>query len=826
VATFDLNLLPIHRVNGQESAELPGLMAVTPPRKTGRGREQDILILYLMLSGNATLSSFELHDLLKSTANTFHQTPGSLTSAMRRAAEKINTALLERNRSTLGRGLQAFGVLVLAAIRNEQCTLLLSGPAHAVWVSDGKSRYIHDPALSGKGLGSGESIQSYFSQVELHDRDLLTLCGKFPKDWEADLLNERPPASLDASYRRLTMTQGDLNAVLIQAHSGHGTLTVMRPEASSAHPTSTPSAVSVPAPATPLAENVPAPQTSAPQDFEPIPEAPATVTEEEIDALADLAAHMIQPSAYAIPPQPEGAIPASRPETPGPSRNFPSSIPRTTPVEPAPSLNVVPPPEMEVEEPPEIMEPPIDVEGRAARRRVRSDAHAQATRQMAKVMVSGIQVVRRTTEGFGTLGGKFIPRLLPGVNSEQSQTSTLPTYVMAFIAVVIPVLVVTIATVVYLRFGQSAQFDELYLEALNQRALATASTDPALQRDAWQSVLTQLDKAEAYRQTAESQALRKEAQAAYDQIMGVVRLEFFPAFANGLSGTKAISRMAASESELYMLDAEKGSIQHASFNGRTMTYDSTFDCAPGAQGGYQVGPLVDILALPKVNALGATVVGIDATGTLLYCAPGQVPRAIPLPPLPNTSWGGVTAFALDGESLYVLDAPSRAIWVFVGKDSSFTDTPYFYFGNEIPPSIDSAIDMAVSGDDLYMLHSDSHVSTCTFSRIAETPTRCQDPTPLIDTNPAHSGLDIFSLAHFTQIALTNPPNPVVLLLDSEGQSVYRLSAHTLEYQNQVTGYAGENSPFQSGPAGAMAVSPNYILYLSIANQVYFATNLP
>jgi hypothetical protein len=827
VATFDLNLLPIHRVNGQESAELPGLMAVAPPRKTGRGREQDTLILYLMLSGNATLSSFELHDLLKNTANTFHQTPGSLTSAMRRAAEKINTALLERNRSTLGRGLQAFGTLVLAAIRNEQCTLLLSGPAHAVWVSDGNSRHVHDPALSGKGLGSGESIQSYFSQVELHDRDLLTLCGKFPRDWEADLLNERPPASLDASYRRLTMAQGDLNAVLIQAHNGHGTLTIMRPESGTARPAQTSPEPAVSPQGTPIAENTTAAQSTAPQDFEPIPEAPPPVTEEEIDALADLAAHMIQPSAYAIPPQPESAIPTHQPGTPASSRNFPTSIPRSNPAEPAPATNPAPPPpDLDVEEEPEVLEQPIVVESRAAQRRARSDAHAQATRQMAKVMVGGIRGIRGVTERLGMLGGRFIPRLLPGVSTEQSQGSSAPTYLMVFIAVVIPVLVVTIASVVYLRFGQSAQYDELYLEALNQRALATASTDPALQRDAWQSVLTRLDKAEAYRQTSDSQALRKEAQAAYDQLMGVVRLEFIPAFATGISGTKSISRMAASESELYMLDAEKGSIQHASFNGRSLTYDSTFDCKPGVHGGYQVGPLVDILALPKVNALGATVLGIDATGTLLYCAPGQVPHAIPLPPLPNTSWGDLTAFALDGESLYVLDSASRAIWVFVGKDSSFTDTPYFYFGNEIPPSIDSAIDMTVSGDDLYMLHSDGHISTCTFSRIAETPTRCQDPAPLVDNNPAHSGMDIFSQGHFTQITLTNPPNPVVLLLDAEDQSVYRLSAHTLEYQNQVTGYAGEASPFAAGPAGAMAVSPNYILYLSIGNQVYFATNLP
>jgi hypothetical protein len=481
---------------------------------------------------------------------------------------------------------------------------------------------------------------------------------------------------------------------------------------------------------------------------------------------------------------------------------------------------------VEENEEPEVLEQPIVVEGRAARRRARSNAHAEATRQMAKVMVGGIQIVRGMTDRFGTMGGRFIPRLLPGVNTEQSQTASPPTYIMFFIAIVIPVLVVTIASVVYLRFGQSVQYDELYLQALNQRALATGTTDPAGQRDAWLSVLTTLDKADAYRQTPESQALRKEAQAAYDQIMGVVRLEFIPAFANGLSDTKSISRMTASESELYMLDAEQGDVQHASFTGRSLTYDSPFDCEPGTHGGYQVGTLVDILALPKVNALGATLLGIDTTGTLLYCAPGQVPQAIPLPALPNTSWGRVTAFALEGENLYVLDAPSRAVWVFVGKDSSFTDAPYFYFGNQIPASIESAIDMAVSGDDMFMLHSDGHVSTCTFSRISETPTRCQDPAPLVDNNPAHSGTNIFAPAHFIQIALTNPPNPVVLLLDADHQSVYRLSAHTLEYQNQVTGYAGEDSPFQDGPADSMAVSPNYVLYLSIGNQVYFATNLP
>jgi hypothetical protein len=93
-------------------------------------------------------------------------------------------------------------------------------------------RHIHDPALSGKGLGSSQNIQTYLSQVEFKSNDLIALCGKFPKDWEADLLYERPPASLDASYRKLTFTKGDLNAVLIQPQSGRGVITILRPDIS------------------------------------------------------------------------------------------------------------------------------------------------------------------------------------------------------------------------------------------------------------------------------------------------------------------------------------------------------------------------------------------------------------------------------------------------------------------------------------------------------------------------------------------------------------------------------------------------------------------
>lgn len=479
------------------------------------------------------------------------------------------------------------------------------------------------------------------------------------------------------------------------------------------------------------------------------------------------------------------------------------------------------PSEIEAEtEAEEEVEEPIPPKRR--RERVRSNAHAEATRQMAKVMVGGIKAGRRLNERLGGFAQRFIPRLLPGAESNQT---TAPTYILVVIAIIIPIVVSVVAWTIFNKYGLSERYSELFVNAASARARAVSETDPTRQRDDWLQVLDYVNQAQNYGEPNELKLMRDDAQANLDKLMGVLRLGFFPAFPNGLGGNIQIGRLTASESDLYMLDAQSGKVLHASYNGHNLSLDNTFSCQPGSYGGYQVGALVDILALPKANSVGATLLGIDATGKLLYCAPGQVPQAFSLPPLPNTNWGRITAFALDNGNLYVMDTTSRAVWVFVGKDSVFNDTPYFYFGNQIP-SVENAIDMGVSGDDLYILNADGHLTTCTFSRISETPTRCQDPAPHIDNFPAHRDMDVFAQAHFTQLALTSPPNPVVLLLDSDHQSVFRLTPRSLELQNQVTGYAGKNNPFQASPVSAMTVSPNYVLYLAIGNQVYFATNLP
>ncbi len=321
----------------------------------------------------------------------------------------------------------------------------------------------------------------------------------------------------------MTLTKGDLNAVLIQTQSGHGTITILRPEINAARPPVQPETTPVVS-APPEVEEPVIPQNFEVQEAEERGEPAATpitseyseaksepdpqsttvasppgtsISEEKLDALADFAAHIIQPSAYAIPPQHDSASPRPREEAddlPAGPRGFPTSIPRAKPVEqPRIEESVI-----KRETPAEVPAEPISKPGRARRRRNRSNAPVVATRQVAKAMVGGIQTGRRLNERIGAFLHKFAPRLLP--SGDTKQPFAVPTYVLVLIAVFIPAIVVTIASLVYFRFGQSLQFNESFAQANTARAQALSETDPARQRDEWQRVLTYLNDAEKYRE--------------------------------------------------------------------------------------------------------------------------------------------------------------------------------------------------------------------------------------------------------------------------------------------------------------------------------------
>jgi hypothetical protein len=434
-------------------------------------------------------------------------------------------------------------------------------------------------------------------------------------------------------------------------------------------------------------------------------------------------------------------------------------------------------------------------------------------------MVGGMRAWRRMVASLGSSLGKIGPNALPGSESASS-SSFSSNFLLALIAIAVPLMVVTAGFVMYSRFGRSIQYDKNMIEAENARTRAISAGEPVRERTEWQAVMFHLREAEKARNTPELETFRREAQGELDELEGIQRLNFYPAFATGIGAP--ISRLAANETDLYVLDAEQGRVLHAAQVSRTFEMDAAFRCEQGEYGDYHVGPIVDILILPRLNSLNAAVLGIDASGNLLYCAPGEVGQAIPLP-IPDTNWGRVTGFTYDSGNLYVLDAQLRAVWVYTGQDASFVEHPYFFFGGQIP-EIEDSIDLVVNGDELYLLHADGRLSHCSYSRLDTVPTRCQDPAPLVNTIPAYKDLDLFGQAHFTQIMLTSPPDLTLLLLDADNRNVMRFSPRSLELLNQI--YPTPGTSFKPGPAGAMTVNPNRVLFLAVDDQVYFAPDMP
>ncbi len=772
---LDLAITPLYRINGQNSASLPGLLALTPPQRAAHGRERDRLIAYLLLAGNSSFSISEYKQVAQDAADMFYQTPGALTTALRAAAELVNATLLQRNMTTSAQSQYAVAWLTLAALRDAQCTFSLSGPAHVFLFGQNEARHIHEPTAAGKGLGASQTAAVYYAQAQLNAGDRLLFFGRAPNEWNA-ALEDTTPSSLNAMRRRLvTSTQADLNAVLIQATEGAGVLNLLSGT-----------------------------EEIKKEEAAPLPQRDETIS---TPAATPSSAHIVQPAEYTAQ---NVSRPIANPlaSLPRKAKDFPPSIPRI-----APSAASAPK-ENRAEE--NFNAPNQTPKSIAPRERSRR------TRQTAKWIATAIQTTRRVGASIGERLKIFLPRLLP--NTEARDSVSLSTTMMIFIAVLIPLIVVTVASVVYLRYGRSQQYEAYLRQAQDMRAQALALTDPIEQRKSWEAVLLNVDIAESHSKTADTIALRKEAEDNLDQLMGITRLQFNPAFSANLG--IEISRMAASDTDLYLLNATNGEVLRAlpTNNGRGFQLDTTFSCKPDKYGEVTVGALVDILALPSLNLNNATLLGIDAMGNLLYCAPGQVAQAIPLP-TPDTNWGRVTAFVMDGGNLYVLDAPARAVWVYTGKDGSFIDRPYFFFSGQTPEKQD-VIDLAISGDDLFMLHADGHLSTCSYSRIALKPTRCVDPTPLVNPFAAYQGADLFASAHFTQILFTMPPDSSALLLDADNQNLMRFAPRSLELQNQLRPTTGTANPIPAGAFGAVAIAPNHVLYAAVNGQVYFATNMP
>lgn len=440
------------------------------------------------------------------------------------------------------------------------------------------------------------------------------------------------------------------------------------------------------------------------------------------------------------------------------------------------------------------------------------------------LLASGLAQLRRATKSFFSKLPygitTLLARMMPGAAKPPSP-GTLSNTLLAGTAVAVPIIVVAVSSVIYFRIGRVNQFETYLEQARSSVAYAITNPDQASAREDWNSAAQWLEMAESYRTTDETEALNEQIQNAVDSINFVQRLPFQPVVNGGFNPQAEINALAATSTDLYVLDKNTQTIWHAWSTGRGYDIDREFQCLSGEASAAGMGDPVDLAIQYEPGALGVEgVVAIDRKGSLLYCAPNRVPLTGQLSP-PDTGWGRIQAIDVFNEQLYVLDPPSNAVWIYDATDGLFSGNAGLYYVEDVP-DLSDAIDLAMAQDELIVLHEDASITRCrrTVDNAPDGSIRIRvecDPNPLFeDQRPGIAASATIPNAKPISVVYSPPPEPSLYFLDPENESIYQYSMR-LVYQAQHL----PEVPWEEAPT-AITIGPPNDLFIASGNQVYFA----
>ena len=788
-STLDLNILPVYYRLGQEESDPSELYAVMPPKRPARGRESDSLILYLSMAGNAPFTAEQQGPLMERLAQKFYKTTGSVTAAMRSVAEGLNLHLLDRNLRISGAGKQGIGLFIIAVLRGDVLYLAHCGPVHSFLVNPRETQVMHDAHGAGRGLGLGKTTPVRFYQAQMQSGDYLVLSPHAPAGWTTSGLRYAPRLGIEGMRRHLLdqagaeLSSGTIRAALIYAQGGEGKLRLLRRKAG------------VPD----MAHTVP----------EPVPPAqPATGVQ---PGTGDQPASAPPAAQEPVPPLQPTATAAPTPQTEVVSNTGLRRIGTGITGEAAVSLIPAEAAIQDAAQP--APQTPVTTSQPARPRPASPKTERHPPRQVFAPLLAGVgalgRAVGNTLESAGRSMGRLVRNILP-----DESLLHLPPSVMVFIALAIPLVTATVGGVIYVQRGKASQHQTYYEQALVAAQNAAGQTEAPAQRAAWILVLGALDSAEFYKVTPDFRSLRSQAQAALDTLDKIERLNFQPALAQGLLGVDfRARRIITNGNDLYLLNALQGNVLRAYLTGRGYELDSTFKCGP-SYGPLVVGQLVDIIAISSGTYKDATLLGIDASGNLLYCTPdGEQPEAVQLA-LPG-NFKEATNLEIDNGDLYVLDPQSKAVWIYPGL--VVDQLPRDFFGEDRPDNMADIVDMTINNDDLFLLHTDGLISKCAYSSLPQSPTRCDDPFPYQDARAGRPSGPFMEEAIFNEIFFSPPPGPSIYMLDPQQQAIYYFSKR-MAMQSQYR----PAELLSTEPASAFTISAGRLAFLAIGNQIYYA----
>jgi hypothetical protein len=737
------------------------LLAAVAPRRAVRKRIGDVFLAMITLEGNALLSAMQQQALLEKAAEVYFSSNGSVTAGLRAAVGPLNEFLYGYNLRGAREGAVCTGLLNMAVLHGDLLLIAHAGCTHTLSLT-GKQVQDFVDEQGGRGLGVARNPSLRFYQTEVSGGDVLIFSARPPESWNAALLAGAPQLNRDALRRRLLHQVGDeLQAAVFQFQVGSGKLHFLRPR--------------------------PLGVTSLPTV------SPPSAVEEPKPVHVD-----VQSSAASAPQGGTDALPIRRrrAEKPGPLYLTGERLDQPSTAE-------------NLGEEGETRSAPVEQPQRSKQHSDRQQHRGQRNRTVQELAL----VWKRLRSALGRLQQKLprFPLHLPPLS---------PTAMLA-LALLVPFIFVSIGATVYIRNGEMAQHQALVYIAQQKTDRAEQVTGVAQQRAAWRDVLAQLDEADHYGRSEQATYLRSVAQQKLDELDSIRRINYQPALAGGFDSRVTITQLVSSFSgDLYALDSVQGQVLRLKATSTGYSLDRQFICGPGPIGPLIIGPLVDLVPLPRKNPYNAEVMAIDGGGALIFCTPGKGPDAIPL--TLDREWGKITAITFYQDSLFVLDPASNVVWRFDELQQGFTSLPRSLEVNVT--DMFNVIDLAIYADDLFLLHEDGRTTRCTYRSDFSPVMDCQEPSPywLTDVDGVKQPLDVISGTKFIQAQTTYPLEPSLFLLDQAGRSLYRFSmALQMQYQIRPSQAAfGLSQPIRD--LTAFCVTPLQDVVLAFGDQIYSA----
>jgi len=454
-----------------------------------------------------------------------------------------------------------------------------------------------------------------------------------------------------------------------------------------------------------------------------------------------------------------------------------------------------------------------------ARRRPSGDVAQRALTSTSELLNTVKHTIRTWFASATHAVSRMITRMAPGL-AEPSLVRTSTPGLLATTAVAVPLLVVTIAAVVYFGRGKREQFQAYLDQASAAVQVAQTKSNPEEARSDWDTALRLLDLAGTYGHNQEADDLRQLAQDALDALDLIIRLDFRSVVSGGFGPEARITALAASATDLYVLDAAHQIVRHAwGTPERGYEIDKTFECLSGPDSFPDMGIPVDIVIQAQPGALGVEgMVAVDQDGTLLYCAPDRQPAQAQLTP-PDIGWGRIQAIDVFDENLYVMDTETNAVYIYDATGGLFSGNPSLFFVEEVR-KLSGAIDLAMAQDELFILYADGRLDRCrrkyepASGGSRRIRVECDEDLRFQDDRPGYEATTHIPSAVPVEMAYSAPPEPSLFFLDTFSNSVFHYSMR-LVYQGQYMAM----QPFE-GEISALTLGPPNDLFLAVGEHVY------